>query len=106
MEEHPRGTGRTLGVGRPERRHLEDLAPGADVGEAEAAADEPGPGKEGSHLVRPRGGRDVEVLRRPAEQEVADAAADQVRLEPRLVEPGEDLAHVRVDPAAGDAVLR
>ena len=53
-------------------------------------------------LVRVRGRADVEVLRAAAEQQVAHAAADQVRDVVELAQPVEDLQGVRIDVAARD----
>ncbi len=50
-------------------------------------------------------GPDVEVLRGPPRQEVADGAADEVRLVPGPVEAVENLQGVGVDVAARDGVL-
>jgi hypothetical protein len=62
----------------PERRHLDRLRAELDVREAEPASDDPAIPEELLDLVRMRGRADVEILRMPSEQKVADAAADQV----------------------------
>ena len=67
-----------------ERADLEDLGVAIEVqvGELEPPADDPAVARERAlDLLRPRGRRDVEVLGRAIEQQVTDAAADQVRLE-------------------------
>ena len=59
--------------------HLDDLAAEEDVRQAEAPAHEPAVAEQPLHLLRQRVGRDVEVLRFQAEQQIAHAAADQKR---------------------------
>ena len=56
--------------------------------------------------MRMRRRADVEILRPAAEQQIADAAADQVRDVVMLVEPVEDFERVGIDVAARDRVLR
>ena len=82
-----------LGAGRnvaAERGDLDCLQAKPDVREAEAAADDPAVPKELLDLVGMRRGADVEVLRPPAKQQVAHAAADQVRRRAGFVKPIED----------------
>ena len=74
-----------------ERRDLDGLGAELDVGEAEAPADDPAVAEQLLDLVRMRRRADVEVLRPAVEQQVADAAADQVGDVVVLVEPVEDL---------------
>ncbi len=62
----------------PEGRDLDDLGAELDVGEPEAAADDPAVPEQLLDLVRMRRRADVEVLGPAPEQEVAHAAADQV----------------------------
>jgi hypothetical protein len=50
-------------------------------------------------------GPDVEIFRGQPEQQVPNAAADEVRSVPALVEPIQNLEGIRVDVAAGDLVL-
>ena len=65
----------------PERGDLDDLAAAEeDVREAEAPPDDAAVAEQGPHVLRPGARRDVEVLRLAAEQQVAHAAADEVRL--------------------------
>ena len=61
-----------------EGRDFNGLHPEADVGEAEAAADDPTVPKELLDLVGVGRGADVEVFGPPAQEEVADAAADEI----------------------------
>ena len=63
----------------------------------EPAADDPAVPEQPLDLVRVRRRADVEVLRPPAEQEVADAAADEVGDVIVLVQPVEHLQRVGVD---------
>jgi hypothetical protein len=58
--------------------------------------DDEGAAKQGLHVLRPGIGRNVEILRLDAEQEVAHRAADDERLEPGFVQPPGD-----VERAAG-----
>ena len=62
-----------------ERRDLDRLRAELDVREPEAPPDDPAVAEQLLDLVRMRRGADVEVLRPAAEQQVADAAADEVR---------------------------
>ena len=74
--------GRVGGV-LPEGGDLQDLAaPEVDVRQPEPPPDQPAVAEGRAHLARVRARRDVEVLRRMAEQHVADAAADEVSLVP------------------------
>ena len=61
-----------------ERGRLDDLRSEEDVREAEAAPDDAAVLEEAPDVVGRRAGDDVEVLGLAAEQQVADAAADQV----------------------------
>ena len=80
-----------------ERAGFNDLAPENDVGQAEAPPDEKTVAEEAADVVRAGVGADVEILGGAAEQEVADAAADQVGEVPRVGEPVEDFECVGVD---------
>src|SRR6185312_1682662 len=73
-----------------ERRHLEDVAADVDVHEPETAADDERAAKERLDLLGRGVGRNVEVLRRDAEEQVADGAADDERLEPFFLQPAHD----------------
>ncbi len=89
-----------------ERGDFDRLRPEADVGQPETASDDPAVPEEPLDLVRMRRGADVEVLRTPAEQQIAHAAADEVGDVFVLVQPVEDFQRVGVDLAAGERVLR
>ena len=73
--------------------------------EAEAAADDPAVAKQLLDLVGVRRCADVEVLGPAAEQEIADAAADEVGDVIGLPQAIEDLQGIRVDVAARERVL-
>ena len=88
-----------------ERRDLDHLLPELDVREAEAPADDPAVPEELLDLIRMRGRADVEILRTAAEQQVADAAADEIGGVLALPQAVENLQRVRIDVAAGDRVL-
>ena len=91
--------GRVAGV-LAERRDLDHLAAlEEDVHEPEAPADDARVAEELAHLLGARARRHVEVLRPSVEQEIADAAADEVGLEPVSHEAPEHLLHVGVDAA-------
>ena len=82
----------------PEGGDLDDLAAAEeDVGEAEAPADDAAVAEERADVLGAGARGDVEVLRLAAEEEVADAAADEVRLVAGSLEPPDDLGGVGVD---------
>src|SRR5262249_22952242 len=85
---------------------LDDLAPREeDVGEPEPPPDQAAVAEEPPDRLGVGVGPDVEVLGSPGEQQVPDAAADEVCLVSGAGEPVEDLQCIRVDLAAGDRVL-
>jgi hypothetical protein len=59
----------------PKRRDFDDLVAEAHMREMEAAPDQPAVAEQLLDLVRMRVGRDIEVLRVQAEQQVAHGAA-------------------------------
>ena len=89
-----------------EGRDLDRLRAEHDVGETEAPPDDAAVAEERPHVLGTRAGRDVVVLRRPAEEEVPDASSDEVGLEPSPLEPANDLGRVRVEAifVEGDGV--
>ena len=89
-----------------ERRHLDRLLPELDVRETEAAADDPAVAEEALDLVRVGRRADVEVLGAAAEQQVPDAAADEVGDVVELPQPVEDFEGVWIDVLARERVLR
>ena len=88
----------------PEGRDLDRLRAELDVREAEAAADDPAVAKQLLDLVRMRRRADVEILRPPVQQQVADAAADQVRDVVVFVQPIQDFERAGIDVAARNGV--
>ena len=103
-----------LGLGRdlgrvdlaPEGRDLDRLGAELDVRKPEAPADDPAVAKQLLDLMRVRRRPDVEILGPTVQEQVADAAADQVRDVMVLVEPVEDLEGAGIDVSAGDRVGR
>ena len=89
-----------------ERRHLDRLVAELHVREAEAPADDPAVPEQLLDLVRMRRGADVEVLGPPAEQQIAHAAADQVRGVVGVVQPVEHLERIGIDGRARNRVVR
>jgi hypothetical protein len=75
------------------------------VGEAETTADDPAVAEQLLDLVRVRGGADVEILGTAPEEQVANAAADEIGAMSVLVKAVKDLERVRVDVATGDRML-
>ena len=88
-----------------ERRDLDDLRAELHVREPEAAADDPAVPEQLLDLIRMRRRADVEVLGPAAEQQVADAAADEIGDVVELAQPVENLQRVRIDVAARERVL-
>ncbi len=74
------------GLRRTKGRHFDRLGSHMDMDETEPAPDHERPSEERLDLFGPRVGRDVEVLRLDAEQQVAHRASDNERLEARLLE--------------------
>ncbi len=81
---------------------LDDLRAEEDVGQPKTAADDPGVVKAAFDLLRGGAGDDVEVLRLEAEQEIAHAAAHQVRGVPGVFQPPDDVGRVGIDSIQGD----
>ena len=75
------------------------------MGQPEAATDEAAVAEKPLELTWSGIGRDVEVLRGSSQEEVPDAAPDQVGDEPVVPEPVERAQGVRADLPSGDAVL-
>jgi hypothetical protein len=93
-------------VARAKRRDLDDLPVlEVDVGEPEATPDDAAVGEQTLDLARRRARRDVEVFRVELEEEVADAAADEVG---RIIEsrkPFDDANGVGVQVLEGDRMM-
>src|SRR5262249_1943065 len=86
-------------------RYFDHLATEADVRDAKATAHQPCATEGAFDLFRRRVRRDVEVLRRDAEQHVPHAAADEIGFEAPIAEPLNDSHGGSVDQAYGNAVL-
>ena len=71
-----------------------------DVNQPEAASDRARVAEQVPNFPRAGVGREIEVLRRATEHEVADAAADEVREVPGPLEAVEDLERLPRDAAA------
>ncbi len=89
-----------------ERRHFDDLLSESHVRQPEAAPDDPAVPKQLLDLIGMRRRPDVEILWPAAEQQIAHAAAHEVRGVVELSEPIEDLQRIGVDVAARDRMLR
>jgi hypothetical protein len=81
----------------PERRDLDRLGAETDVRQPEASADDPAVPEQLLDLIGMRRRADVEILGTTAEEQVTDAAADQIRDVVALIETIEDLQRIGVD---------
>jgi hypothetical protein len=86
-----------------EGRRLDDLRPEEDVSQPEPASDDAAIAEQLPDFFWSCARRDVEVLRRPVEQQIADASADEVGLEPVSREAPDHLVCIRVDELPRDA---
>ena len=77
-----------------ERGHLDEHVLKDDVHETEAAADDAAVAEEAPDLSRMRVRGDVEILRRSLHQQIAHAAAAQVRAVAAAMQPVENLENV------------
>jgi len=94
-----------LMVVTPEGGHFDHVTTKDDVGQAETAADEAAVAEQRLDLLRRRVGGDVEILGGLPEQQVTDAAADQVGLIAPLVQAIEHLEGILADLFARNRVL-
>jgi hypothetical protein len=85
---------------RAEGSDLDDGIAEEDVNQPEAASDRARVAEQVPNFPRAGVGRQVEVLRRAAEHEVADAASNEVREVPGLLEAVQDLERLPRDAAA------
>ena len=85
-----------------ERGDFDDFGSELDVRQTEPTPDDPAVAKEFLDLVWLRRGADVEILRAPTEQEVADGTADEIRRVTALVQPIEHLEGVGINVTAGN----
>ena len=88
-----------------ERRDFDDLGSELDVGEAEAAADDPAVPKQLLDLIGMCGGPDVEILRPTSEEQIPHAAADEVGDVIPLSQPVQNLERVRITIGTRQGVL-
>jgi hypothetical protein len=85
-----------------ERRNLDDLGSEPDVREAKPSTDDPAIPEELFDLVGMGRRPDVEILRPPPEQQVADASADEIRNVIGLSQPIEYLQRIGIDVTSRD----
>ena len=79
----------------PKRRHFDGIVADMDMHEAKPPADDERPPEQRLDLLGRRVGGDVEVLGLDAEQQIADGAADDERLEAFVLQPARDRASSR-----------
>ena len=91
---------------RAEGRDLDDLPAHAHVREPEPAPDQAAASEQLAHGVGRRGGRDVEVLRLQAQQEIAHTSTDEVGAMTRVGQRLQNPEGAPTDIGFGDAVLR
>jgi hypothetical protein len=89
----------------PEGRDLDDLRTKPDVRETEAPSDDPAVPEELFDVIGMSRRPDVEVLGLSPEEEVAHAAADQIRDVIGLAQPVENLQSVGIDVTPRERVL-
>ena len=89
-----------------ERRDLDRLQTELHVREPEPAADDPAVPEQPLDLIRVRVGRDVEVLRKPAQDQVPHAPAHQVRDVIAALQPEQDAERVGIDVPARNRMVR
>ena len=90
---------------RSEGRDLDDLAAHAHVCEPESASDETAASEQTADGVRRRGGRDVEILRLEAEQQIPHASTDEIGAVAGVGQRLENFEGAPTDVGVGDAVL-
>ena len=86
-------------------RDLDDLRPEAHVCEPEAAADQPAVAEQVAHILGQRIGRDVEILRLDADQDVAHATTDQEGLIAGIAQPVQHFQGAAGNLRSGDRML-
>ena len=89
-----------------ERRHFDVLVAEAYMRETKPAADDPAVAEELLDLIGMRVGADVEILRPALEQQIAHAAADEVRDVVELLQSVEHFQRIGIDVPARNRVLR
>ena len=83
-----------------ERCDFDRLRAELDVRQSEAAADDPAVPEHALHFVRMRRGADVEILGPSPEQQIANAAADEIRDVVELTEARQHFQRVGIDQRA------
>ena len=83
-----------------EGRYLDHFRSELHVGEAETPSDDPAISEQLLDLIRMRRRPDVKVLWAAPEQQIPNAAADEIRHVVELAEAVQDLKRVRIDVAA------
>ena len=89
-----------------EGRDLDDLPAHAHVREPESAADEPAAPEQPAYGLRRRAGRDVEILRLEAQQQIPNASTDEIGAVTGLGQRLENFEGAPADVSVGDAMLR
>ena len=92
--------------GRPKGDHLDHFPAEPDMRQPETPPDQATIAKQRAHLLGPRIGNHVVILRTEAEQQVAHAAADDKRLAPAALEPVQDLERVAGNIRPAERMLR
>ena len=87
-----------------EGRHFDGLRTRQDVHEPKAPADDEGTPEERLHLLGRRVGGEVEILRLETEQQIANGATHDERLEARLLELARDVQRAARDLGAANAM--
>jgi hypothetical protein len=95
-----------LCAGRAKRRDLDDVAAEADVCQAKTPADQAAVAEQLLDLIGIGVRDDVEVFGMPVEQQVADTAADEKRLETSALQPIQNFESVGRDVGPADVVFR
>ena len=91
---------------RAEGRDLDDFSAHAHVREPEPASDETAVPEQAAHGLRRRLGRDVEILRLEAQQQIADASTDQIGAVAGIGQCLQNFEGAPADVGVGDAMLR
>ena len=88
-----------------ERRDLDGLGAELHMSQTKPPADDPAVAEQLLHLVRVGRGADVEVFRTPTKEQVAHAAAHQVRHVVVVPQPLKHLQRIRVDERSRDRMV-
>ena len=88
-----------------ERCDFDDFSTEVDMDQLEAAANDAGVAKLGTHLFRRGAGGDVEILGRDIEHHVTDAATDQIGLVACVLQALDDIDGVATELTALQRML-